>query len=256
MTGHTSHGVLVGLVTGVAWEDIYLWVVGYHALVHAIESQFATIRAPEGTLVDTEFITMHTLTVHNLSAAVCAQLVLLTGTIHHIQLVVLHIGCGTRGGVPVVGLLSGYAVLPDYLLGLEVEQYHRLPVTQLHDRLVGVGESGVHQVAHVLGIITACPLVDVVECKQQGFLTCLGVDGVAGLYILLYQLLAPPCQPHVLWTQVGIVVTAEVQVFECKQFLILSAHGCGSHHHGQCGHHQFNLHHHQISFSFQSPCLC
>ena len=46
---------------------------------------------------------------------------------------------------------------------------------------------------------------------------------VALLHVGLYQLVAPPCEKHVLGLQVGVVRAAEVQVFKCEK-LVLRCH--------------------------------
>ena len=70
MAGHTCHRVFVGLVGRFAWEDVNLRIIGHHALVHTVESQFGAIWTPEGTLVDAELITMHGLSIHDLPTAI------------------------------------------------------------------------------------------------------------------------------------------------------------------------------------------
>ena len=77
----------------------------------------------------------------------------------------------------------------------------------------------------VVLLVALRPSVDVVEGEEPCLLTCLCVDGITLLHICLNQLVAPPCEPHVLGLQIAVVGAAEVQVFECKQF-ILRSHGC------------------------------
>ena len=78
---------------------------------------------------------------------------------------------------------------------------------------------------NVFIIITPCPLVDIVKCEQAFLLARLGIDGITCFNICLDQLLAPPRQPHVLWSEVGVVVAAVVQILKCKK-LILCTHRC------------------------------
>ena len=70
VAGHTCHRIFIGFVGGRPWEDVNLRIVGNHTLVHAVEGQLVAVRTPEGTLVDTELITMHGLSIYDLSTAV------------------------------------------------------------------------------------------------------------------------------------------------------------------------------------------
>ena len=101
-----------------------------------------------------------------------------------------------------------------------------MPVAYLHEGLVGVGEGGVHQVAHLsLVAVALSPLVNLGEGEEQLLLTRLGVDDVAFFHVGLYQLVAPPGEEHVLRAQTVVVGAAEVQVFEREEFLFLCRHG-------------------------------
>ena len=128
MGGHSSHRVFVGLMGRHSGEDVNLWIVGHHALVHTVECQTLSVRTPEGTLPDAELVAVDALSIYYFATSVRRQLVFLAVTIHHIQLVVLHIGCCFRDAVPVVGCLSRYAVLPYNFVLLEIDQDKRLPV--------------------------------------------------------------------------------------------------------------------------------
>ena len=99
------------------------------------------------------------------------------------ELVVLHVGCCLRNGTPVVGLLTGSAVLPDDAMLLEVDQRERLLVANGHDGFVGVGERGGVEVTDVVVVVALGPLVDVVEGKELFLLASLLVNQVALLDI-------------------------------------------------------------------------
>ena len=215
---HAGHGIFVGLVGGTAGEDVDLWVVGHHRLVHAVEGQALAVRTPEGAFSDAELVSMYGGTVHHIAAAVCAQLALLALTINDIKLMVFHVSRCPRMAVPVVGLLSGDAVLPHNFMTHEVNEYERLFVAYGDNGFVRIGKGGVHEVAHiaVLFFVAVSPAVDVVESEEQLLLTRPDVNEVAFLHIGLHELVAPPCQPHVLGLQVTVVRTTEVEVFQCK----------------------------------------
>ena len=49
VAGHSCHRVLVRLQCRYAGGGIYLWIIGYHALVHTVESKQISFRTPEST---------------------------------------------------------------------------------------------------------------------------------------------------------------------------------------------------------------
>ena len=93
MTGHTSHRVLVRLVSSLTWEDVNLRIVCHHALVHAIECQTLSVRTPECSLLYAKLVAMNTLSIDNFATAVGAQLVLFAFAVNHIQLMAFDVGC-------------------------------------------------------------------------------------------------------------------------------------------------------------------
>ena len=92
MGGHSSHRVFVGLVGRRSGEDVNLWIVGHHTLVHTVECQTLSVRTPEGTLPDAELVTVDALSIYDFTTAVRRQLVFLAVTVCDVQLVVFHIG--------------------------------------------------------------------------------------------------------------------------------------------------------------------
>ncbi len=80
--------------------------------------------------------------------------------------------------------------------------------------------------AYITFIIALSPFVNLFKREEGVFFSGLGVDGVTLLYVCLYQLVSPPCQPHVLGLHAVIVRTAEVQVFEGEE-LVLCRQGGG-----------------------------
>ena len=225
MRGHPRHRVFVRLIRGTAGEDIHLRIVGHHTLVHAIEGQPLSVRTPECAFFNAKLITVNTLSIDNLTRAIGGELVLLFVGIDHKELISFHICCSLRDAVPVISRLSSDTVLPDDLLLFEVHEDHRPSVTHLNERLVRVGERDIHQVTHISLVVTACPLVDLVEGEELFLLTGFGIDGVTLLHIGLYQLVAPPCQPEVLRLEAVIVRTTEIQVLEGEEFFLCRHRG-------------------------------
>ena len=228
---HLSNGGAdaLGLRPSLAWERRYahLRIVGDHALVHAVESKMLAVGAPESALRDAKLVAMDALSVDYFAAAVGGELMLLALGVDHEQLAVLHVCGGFRLGAPVVGLLAREAVLPNNLLLFEVDEQEGVAVSHGHDGLVGVGERGRHEVAHLSQVAVALsPLVNLVEGEQLGLLSRLRVDEATFLHVGLHQLVAPPGEEHVLRAQVVIVASAEVQVFQCEK-LLLGIHGHG-----------------------------
>ena len=222
--GHSRHRVFVGFIGGAAREDIHLRIVCHHALVHAVEGQSLAVRTPERAFLNTELIPVNTLSIDNLAASIGRELMLLFVGIHHKELVLVHISRRLGNCIPVVGCLPGDTVLPDNLLLFEVYEDYRPPVTHLNDRLVRVGERGIHQVTHIFLVVTPCPLVDFLEGEELFLLAGLGINGVALLHIGLYQLVTPPGQPKVLRLELAIIRTTEIQVLEGEK-LFLGNHG-------------------------------
>ena len=170
--------------------------------------------------MDTKLIAMHTLTINDLSTAICTQLMFLALAIYHKELVVLYIGCGARFRIPVVSCLSRNAILPYDLFCLEVYKDESLSIAYRYDGLIGIGECGVHQVAHIFHIIAPCPSVDIIKGEEQVFLSCLGIDEVAFFHIGIHQFLSPPGEIHVLRLHLVVVVAAKVQVFQREKFIL------------------------------------
>ena len=115
--------------------------------------------------------------------------------------------------------------MPHHLVGFEVDEQECLLVAYSHQWLVRVGEGDIHQVSYIaVGFFVAVrPFVDVVEGKELLLPTGLDIDEVTFFHIGLYQLVAPPCKPHVLGLHVAVVGATEVEVFQRKEF-VLSFH--------------------------------
>ena len=70
MAGHAGHRIFVGLVGGFTGEDVHLWIVCHHLLIHAIEGQLVAVRTPESAFVDAELVTMYGLSIYNLTTSI------------------------------------------------------------------------------------------------------------------------------------------------------------------------------------------
>ena len=79
---------------------------------------------------------------------------------------------------------------------------------------------------HIVLVVALRPAVDVVKGEHQRLLSRLLVNQRALLHVKMHQLVAPPCQLHVLGTQIVIVGTTEVEVFKREESL-LGTHGDG-----------------------------
>ena len=109
--GVTSrHGVFVGIHLGNSLfrirTEVHLWIIRHHALVHTVESQFLSVRTPECSLFNAELITVYALTIDDFARAVGGELMLVSLTVGHIQLMVLDISRGSRSRVPIIAVLS------------------------------------------------------------------------------------------------------------------------------------------------------
>ncbi len=202
--------------------NVYLWVVGHHALVHAVEGKFFAVRAPEGSLRDAELIAVYALTVNNLSATVLANLCVCAVGGAHIEVAALQEGEGTLlcvGFQKVLAVLKLHgtdelALLPVHGVGLAAIAHH-------HDALARKGELGVVEGMYLDVLGVADGLVDVVDAEELGLLAVLLVHEVAGIGVLAHELIAPPGTPAVLRHHVAVVVATEVEVFQGESLLAL-----------------------------------
>ena len=74
MTRFAGHRVFVGFQRGYATEDVHLWVVGHHALVHAVEGKALFVRTPEQAAHDAPFITVNSLAIDDVARPVGSNL--------------------------------------------------------------------------------------------------------------------------------------------------------------------------------------
>ena len=175
-------------------------------------------------------------------------------SVDHEQLMVLYVGCCLGDCIPVVGHLTGDAVLPHQFFRLEVYQDESLSVTKCHDGLVWVRECGIHEMANIShAIIALSPLVDLVERKELSLLAGSGVDERTRFHVGVDQMIPPPREPEILWLHLPVVVSAEIQVFK-SELLVLGCHAewkCyeDEQHCHQCCPTNLRCHHHDYSCS-------
>ena len=145
MTRHACHRIFVGLIGGAAWEDIHLWIVGHHALVHAVEGQPLSVGTPEETFHDAKLIAVYGLSIHNLATAVSRKLLLLT-VCQYIKLMVCLLESQCPGSlVPFHERGQSSGLRPFYLLGLEIVQQLALGVVEQYEWLFRVGVARIHR---------------------------------------------------------------------------------------------------------------
>ena len=61
VASHSCHWILVRFKCSDTSRSVDLWIVSYHALIHAIECKQVSLWTPENTSIDTKFITVNTL---------------------------------------------------------------------------------------------------------------------------------------------------------------------------------------------------
>ena len=208
---HAGHGVLVGLKLSLAGEDVHLRIVGHHALIHAVEGQALAVGAPEESFTDAELIAVDGLAIDNLSRAISGELPLLAVSGTHVELLVALEGQGATLLRPVLfGLVGVGGLGPLEAFFLKIVERPAILAAQEHQRLVSVGIGGSEGRAEVdVGL----------QQGEEHVLLAVGVDGAALFHVLIHQLVAPPGKEQALRTQVVVVATAEVEVFQCEKLL-------------------------------------
>ena len=61
MAGHACHRILVGLQCSYPGRSVYLRIICYHTLIHAVECKESALWIPESSFLDTELITVYAL---------------------------------------------------------------------------------------------------------------------------------------------------------------------------------------------------
>lgn len=65
MASHSCHRILVRFEGGDTGSGIHLRVIRYHCFIHAVKSEQVSFRTPECTFINTEFLTVYTLTAYD-----------------------------------------------------------------------------------------------------------------------------------------------------------------------------------------------
>jgi len=120
VASHACHRIFVRFQSGNTGRCVHLRIIGYHTLVHTIESEQVSFWTPEDTSVDTEFITVHALSAeHTVWFIGYLQFLTIGGC--NIEIVVDGIGQGTAGLIPIlIGCFGWYGLIPNDFLGIQV----------------------------------------------------------------------------------------------------------------------------------------
>ena len=227
-----GHGILLGRRSG---DDVGRVVdlrhgdegiVGDHALVHAVEGEACALRVPEEAAFDAELVAVHTLSIDDVARAVGGHLPRVAVSIGDEEVVVVDESHCSACVAPLAGLHAGGALLaPLHLATLDVDEHALLGIGDEQHRLVGIGENCRGERHQVEGVdLSASPFVELGAGEEYflGELAALGrADGPAGVGVHAHELVAHPPQGAVLRNHVAVVVTTEIQVFECELFLCL-----------------------------------
>ena len=245
-------GLSLRVIEVINLRNIHLWIICHHALVHAIEGEQFAVRAPEGSLADTELIAVNTLSIYDRAAAVCRDLEIvrlllsgygIVGYIEgaHIEVAALQIGecillCVSFEEVFAIFKLH----LAQQLMLLEVDGVGLAAIAYHHDALSCKRELSVVEGSYLDVLGRSNPLVDIVDAEELGFLSGSLVYEIACLGVLMDEFVSPPGTPAVLCHHIAVVVATEVQIFQCEGFLALLRRnhalslylGCIHSHHG------------------------
>ena len=75
VTCHPCHWIFVRLQCGNTGRSVDLRIIGYHGLIHAVESQIVSFRTPESTLHDAKLVAVYTLSVYDTGSGCVAVFV-------------------------------------------------------------------------------------------------------------------------------------------------------------------------------------
>ena len=156
MTCLPCHRVFVGLAFCYSAEDVYLWIVSYHALIHAIECQFLSIGCPKHTFVYAKLVTVYALTIHDFPASIGCQLnvVAIRGAYMELLTFRFYIRSSLGFGIPFGYLaLVSSADAPCCLFRFPVVQAHVCPVAQQYQWLARVRKRYTKQVFNLAGAV-------------------------------------------------------------------------------------------------------
>ena len=100
------------------------------------------------------------------------------------------------------------------LVLFEVDHISLASVAEHNDALASEGEQCIVQGSYLDVLGRSNPLVDIIDAEELCLFAILLVYKIAGINILAYQLVAPPCAPTVLCHHVAIVGASVVEVFQ------------------------------------------
>ena len=105
---------------------------------------------------------MHALSVNDVATTVFRQLFMCSLGVTYVEVVAFNKGNGARLGVPIGKTLVFRILFPYQLFGFPVHQHACFACGEQHERLIGVGESGVIERTHLDVASRFNPLVNVV----------------------------------------------------------------------------------------------
>ena len=113
------------------------------------------------------------------------------------------------------------SLFPDHLTFAPVIQHPDSPAFHKGKSLAGVGERHSLQCPHLVFFVefavdVSYIAVDVIECEERFFDSCLHIDFTRFLHVEIHQLVAPPCSVKPLGDELPIVYTAKVEFLEGK----------------------------------------
>ena len=219
MAGHACHGVLLGSklrnLCGAVHLNVHKGKVGHHALVHTVEGKEPTFRAPEGTLLDTEFVAMDRRSVKQVTRTVGGHLQVLAIGSTNIEVIVLDIsravGCRTE---LTVGCAAQCRLHPGNLPTFPVIFKQVLVALETNYHLLSTLKSGILKGAErIFGRGGTEHRIHLVAVEEESLGGCHGTSAAVGhqrtgIYTGAHQTLAPPCSRNVLRLQGPILVSA------------------------------------------------
>ena len=123
MAGHSCHRILVRFEGGDTGSGIHLRVIRYHCFIHAVKSEQVSFRTPECTFINTEFLTVYTLTAYDAFGFI-GYLVGFTVCCGYKQIIGNGISQRTAVFVPVlVGCFGSDGLAPYYFFFVTVNQH-------------------------------------------------------------------------------------------------------------------------------------
>ena len=243
MAGHSCHRIFVRFKGCNAGSGINLRISSYHALIHAIESQTVSSRAPECTFIYSEFVAVNSLSVYDIHR-ICFLFV-------RIDLQILFsFMCDAKiasHGIGYVAILLAEVQIGSFfvqteqvadLFLTEIIPYHIVSLTECNYFLVFPGQRSSHQCTELFQFLSwlkrffsieKC-FVYFIKCYQYSFFSIADIDGYDVLYICTYTNVSPPLQSRYIFrNQVEVIVSSRNDIFQGIGFLFLCEASCCCH---------------------------